>query len=48
MKSGLEEDIFVEAISSDTMLIDIDRMVCKKNKDIPETMLADMENSKKY
>ena len=46
MKNGLEEDTFVEAISSDTMLIDIDRMVCKKNKNIPETILADMENNK--
>lgn len=48
MKDGLEEDIFVEAISSNTMLIDIERMVCKRNKNIPETMLADMENHKKY
>ena len=46
MKNGLEEDTFVEAISSDTMLIVIDRMVCKKNKNIPETILADMENNK--
>lgn len=46
MKNGLEEDTFVEAISSDTMLIDINRMVCKKNKNIPETILADMENNK--
>ncbi len=46
MKNELEEDTFVEAISSDTMLIDIDRMVCKKNKNIPETILADMENNK--
>ena len=46
MKNGLEEDTFVEAISSDTMLIDIDSMVCKKNKNIPETILADMENNK--
>lgn len=46
MKNGLEEDTFVEAISSDTMLINIDRMVCKRNKNIPETILADMENNK--
>ena len=46
MKNELEEDTFVEAISSDTIFIDIDRMVCKKNKNIPETILADMENNK--
>lgn len=46
MENGLEEDTFVEAISSDTMLIDIDRMVCKKNKNISKTILADMENNK--
>lgn len=47
MKNELKEDIFVEAIASDTMLIDIDRMICKNNRGISETIEADIENHEK-
>ena len=42
IKNGLEEIICVEGY----LLYNIYYMVCKKSKDIPKTILADMENNK--
>lgn len=44
MKKILNDDIFVEGISSDTISVDADHMICKRNKGISNNIKSDIDS----